>query len=403
MKTLCCYTISYPFGNLERSFLSLEIKELARHFDEVVIFPSAPNGEVDQLPSNVSVDKSLSKSVGNFQKKHFMDLFQLLSSDFRGLTAAIRSGQFRRFVSESKAIVEKSIAIKRRLETLKLDPNSTVHYSYWMNEWVTSLGLLHMRIASVIVSRAHGFDLYDERSAYGLQPYRKFQLEKLSGAFTISEVGMKYLQSRYSQYRNKIRLSKLGVPKPESIPSEIVSAQFTLVSCSSLIPLKRVHLIPRILSEIKEVQINWIHIGDGPENKRVGDSLVELPSNVSVQMKGALEWNEVMAFYGSQFVDLFIHVSETEGIPVSMMEAISYGIPILACDVGGVSEVCPDSSLLIDANVDPEAIARKIEDCLLSGYTRDDDVRKKIRNFWSANYSAEQNYSSFAEEVINLR
>ncbi|NCO54621.1 MAG: glycosyltransferase, partial [Bacteroidetes bacterium] len=48
-------------------------------------------------------------------------------------------------------------------------------------------------------------------------------------------------------------------------------------------------------------------------------------------------------------VDLFINVSESEGIPVSIMEALSAGIPVIATNVGGTNEIVNnDVGFLID-------------------------------------------------------
>ena len=42
--------------------------------------------------------------------------------------------------------------------------------------------------------------------------------------------------------------------------------------------------------------------------------------------------------------DLFVNMSLSEGIPVSIMEAISFGIPIIATNVGGNAEIVNDET-----------------------------------------------------------
>ena len=50
-------------------------------------------------------------------------------------------------------------------------------------------------------------------------------------------------------------------------------------------------------------------------------------------------------------VDLFCNVSEYEGVPISIMEAMAYGIPCLATHVGGVSEIVNcQTGILIEKN-----------------------------------------------------
>lgn len=41
--------------------------------------------------------------------------------------------------------------------------------------------------------------------------------------------------------------------------------------------------------------------------------------------------------------DLFLNISESEGVPFSIMEALSAGIPVMATDVGGTAEIIDDT------------------------------------------------------------
>ena len=53
---------------------------------------------------------------------------------------------------------------------------------------------------------------------------------------------------------------------------------------------------------------------------------------------------EVMEYYKNNLVDLFVNMSESEGLPVSMMEAMSFGVPVIAPDVGGIKEIVDENS-----------------------------------------------------------
>ena len=48
---------------------------------------------------------------------------------------------------------------------------------------------------------------------------------------------------------------------------------------------------------------------------------------------------------------MFINLSSSEGIPVSIMEAQSFGIPVIATNVGGSGEiVVSETGVLVDEN-----------------------------------------------------
>ena len=121
-----------------------------------------------------------------------------------------------------------------------------------------------------------------------------------------------------------------------------------------------------------------------------------LPSNIKFEFKGFVPNLEVLEYYGNNSIDLFINVSESEGIPVSIMEAISYGIPILATDVGGTSEiVTPQTGILIPKDFKPKGSALIINKLINKEIIFS---RKEIRLFWEKHYNAKKNY----QELVNV-
>ena len=96
-----------------------------------------------------------------------------------------------------------------------------------------------------------------------------------------------------------------------------------------------------------------------------------------------------------------MNTSTTEGLPVSMMEAMSYSIPVLATDVGGVGEIVKDgfNGMLISENFTDEELAEKIKEIILSSKEERAAMRKNARTFWEDNFDAEKNFTSFAKEI----
>ena len=115
--------------------------------------------------------------------------------------------------------------------------------------------------------------------------------------------------------------------------------------------------------------------------------------------------SDVIELYRKEYFDCFINVSTTEGVPVSVMEAMSFGIPILATDVGGTSEIVKDGSngILLKPDCSPKQISEKIES--LIDLSKDNEIRKyrkASRILWNQMCNADVNYKSFVSMLYGL-
>ena len=109
----------------------------------------------------------------------------------------------------------------------------------------------------------------------------------------------------------------------------------------------------------------------------------------------------VLDFYRTHHVDLFINLSVYEGLPVSIMEAMSFGIPVLATDVGGTSEIVIDGvGELVDKNSSIEEIANKAIKIILTDGNRNKIMREHIKKVWKINFYAEKNYTDWCGMLI---
>ncbi|MCB0101170.1 MAG: glycosyltransferase, partial [Anaerolineales bacterium] len=102
-------------------------------------------------------------------------------------------------------------------------------------------------------------------------------------------------------------------------------------------------------------------------------------------------------------VDVFVNVSSTEGTPVSIMEAISCGIPVTATAVGGNVEIVQErNGFLLAENPTPDEIA----DALLSVMDARElwlEKRKGSREVWQERYNETKNFEAFAHRLVEIR
>ena len=122
--------------------------------------------------------------------------------------------------------------------------------------------------------------------------------------------------------------------------------------------------------------------------------------NISFEFMGNRENSEILDFYSTNHIDLFINLSSSEGIPVSIMEALSSAIPVLATNVGGVKEIVNiKNGYLIDKDLECQKISSTIEEHLNLNSKKNSLMRKNAYAFWWENYNATKNYKQFINYI----
>jgi glycosyltransferase involved in cell wall biosynthesis len=99
-------------------------------------------------------------------------------------------------------------------------------------------------------------------------------------------------------------------------------------------------------------------IGTGPLEEKIKDKVRDLELENSVVFLGAMD--NVFPFLNE--ADIFVLPSLWEGMPMTLIEAMGTGLPIVATNVGGIPDMIEDkfSGLLVDVNI--EEIAKAILD-----------------------------------------
>jgi glycosyltransferase involved in cell wall biosynthesis len=254
------------------------------------------------------------------------------------------------------------------------------------------LPYIKQHIQNQIYVRFHRTDLY-EYAKNDYIPFRKITLPHIDWFLPISEDGKMYLLENYSELvnPNKIKVCRLGVFDNGLNPKE--NAVFHLLSCSNLVSVKRVSLIVDAL-KLTDVTLKWTHIGAGELYNSILEKAKGLNSNIEVNMLGILSNTEVINYYKSHHIDLFINVSKSEGVPVSIMEALSFGIPVFATSVGGTSEIVDEQvGELLSPDITAKELATKIEQFVLNSEKQ--NFRINARKRWEEMCNAKNNYLEF--------
>jgi glycosyltransferase involved in cell wall biosynthesis len=407
---LILFTATYPYdGSAEQTFLNREIEHLASTFDKVVLIPQDRSGNRLRIPRNVDVVEEYALEIKEnhpYRRALLSGLFyeELLA---KGPTFLLKPklDELVGFIAGAEFTAE---WISRYIEENSFEPTQCIVYTYWFDRISLGAGLAKRHRHIAVVSRAHGTDLYEERHKWSYIPCRKQALHHLDKLFPDSDRGTRYLKERYPQYSTKIQTARLGVFDPGFIASPSQDGALRIASCSFLVPLKRIDLLIRGVSEAAKLRPNqsfeWNHFGTGPLKESLKRFAQEtLPTNVRHKFRGYVSQDHLMQYYRDNPVDAFINVSETEGTSVAVMEAISCGIPIVATAVGGNPEIVTEENGLL---LSPDPSVREVANALL--FFLDDPVaaknkRKGSREVWQRRYNSERNFPAFATSLKVVR
>jgi glycosyltransferase involved in cell wall biosynthesis len=401
-KIVFLFTERYPYIGGE-PFLETEIHYLSKKFERIIIFPLIGHGtEKLPIPKNVEVVdfetnrpvylKKLLLKYGWIIVKWFV--LEFIKSPHRIKYITQFNWNFKRLVG----LLNNAVELKTQISTLEYYKiNQTEYYSYWFNDWASMLAMAkQMGMRGKLVCRTHGFDFDEQQQGRGYHPFRSVELPLFEKVYQVSEYGQAYISERFPKASN-IAVSKLGV-LDNGINPLSKSNIYQIVSCSNFVPLKRVPLIVEILSNLNR-PFHWTHFGSGIGQQVVMEFAKQQLNNDSFAFKGYIANAELMQWYKMNPVDLFVNVSSLEGLPVSLMEAISFGIPVVGCNICGVPEiVTKKTGVLIDVDFNPKQTAKIIEDFLESS-ARNTNFRFGVKEFWKDNFDADKNYLEFSKSL----
>ncbi|MBI3220369.1 MAG: N-acetyl sugar amidotransferase [Bacteroidetes bacterium] len=394
-KTIVVFTIEYPDPLLDK-----ELPYLAANFEKVYLLPQNLIG-TPSLPPNVEAF-SIFKKV-NLKRpipllfKHFFRIIRIYSSKLTNSTyRKYYITYVKSFLGYLVLELEKVKPLRTFIEKHHLQ--EAIFYDYWLVD--ATLALAELKREGLIrysIARTHGFDLYHERQFEKHVAFQEYRVAYLDKVFAISNHGFEYLHHKLpKELHSRIGLNYLGVaPRKIELVSKKAGDVCTIVSCSAVIGLKRVALLVDVLKRCS-LPIRWVHFGDGPLMDEVKEKVKELPSHIQVDLKGSQPNEKVMEFYQHNYVDLFVSFSQYEGLPVSMMEAIQFGIPVMACDIYGIPEiVTAQTGVLVKVDDGEDALALMLEQTLR---TQPFD-REKIRQFFENRFNAERNFEQFIDDI----
>ena len=160
----------------------------------------------------------------------------------------------------------------------------------------------------------------------------------------IVEKEMKELYSkelkRIERVYNPVEISKFYTERKYSEKKNI-----TFINVARFMKQKNQTLLLEAFAEAKNQapDINLVFVGDGELRSELEKKIEILGIRENVFLAGNVHnVNEYLAK-----ADIFVLSSDYEGLPLSILEAMAAGLPIISTNVGGVADIVTDNGILI--------------------------------------------------------
>ncbi|MBL3687802.1 glycosyltransferase [Leucobacter zeae] len=424
-RALVLVTARFPYG-VGEEFLEAELPEIAARFAEVWIIPTAaPTGAAPTrtVPANVHVVRVASPlrqgaSTADTLRLMARHPFATAAAAWRSRSALPGASRFLESLRFDLVTGRLAASAAPALGALRGSDGSVVFYSYWLHTQARTAIALRARLglrSAPIISRAHGGDLYDERSPSGRFPQRELVLGSLDRIHPVSEHGAQTLATRHPAIAARVSVRRLGVSGATAQRNQS-RAPFRVLSVSWIKPVKRLHVLVAALADLQRrgVDARWTHVGGGDAAaERELRALAEQRLTAgTAEFTGALPNPQLRALLDDRPQSVFVNVSASEGVPVTIMEALAQGLPVVATAVGGTRELFSERMFdgLIEVGASESAepkseaeLAVEVADRLeaLARATDAEYARYADASLaeWRHHWSADTNYAAFAEEL----
>ena len=123
------------------------------------------------------------------------------------------------------------------------------------------------------------------------------------------------------------------------------------------------------LIDLKITNFKWIFYGSGPLLDDLQKKVNKLDLKNNCFFPGNIDHHKLLNKYQKNEVDILVSSSIRikdvfEGIPVSLMEAMSYEIPVIATDCGATNELVNGKSGILVNQKDSQALVNAIVDII---------------------------------------
>lgn len=291
----------------------------------------------------------ITKSIVGGAQKWVKDQVSILEEDFTTFVVTNKSGWLTEELSVSNILlderIEKTLSLKFlfRLASYIKDNEIDIIVASSANAGVYAR-LIKLLCKVKVVYVSHGWSALYRGSVFRMI-FSKIEL-------FLSYFTDKIICVSNSDYNNAKNIIGIEDNKLELIENKIFpnkhrnssgnSQEIRILTVARLDMPKRVDLL---LLAMRDIKATLFIVGDGPQRNQL-EKLAKDNSLENVKFLG-----EIKGFKDFSDYDIFVLVSDSEGLPMSALEALSANLPIVLSDVGGCSDLIDGNGVLVSNDI----------------------------------------------------
>lgn len=385
-------TAAYPFGGSGEAFLEPELAELAALGVQIDVLPMRRDGIARPLPAGVRLrPETLRGSVER--------AFRARGRGVGPLLRLLR--QSPRVLARNTAVLPLAVAVASAVA----DEEGYDHiHAHWLSHTSTcALAVSHLTATPFSIT-AHRWDVYVE-NLFAAKAERALFIRFIAQACRAA------FEDRVGSTSGRLVDLHMGVEPSEAtvLPvgtDEHHAGPLRLVTAGSLLPVKGQRHLVEAMALLRErgVDATLDVYGDGKLRDELASQISGLDLGSAVTLRGVRPRAELAAAYSAGSYDVFVMPSVDlgggmhEGVPVSVMEAMSAGVAVVATETGGIPELVVDSvSGLLVADKSAASLADALQ--LLAG---DPDLRIRLAEGGKRHVRTEFDAATIARQLLEL-
>ncbi len=351
---------SFPYTEVE-AFLTPEITALTRHGHEVLIVPRSPKRFIVHGDAQPMVDITRTQALVSLEiiKAALAEVRRSPIKAVKALSLLMRS--------RNANILMKNLAVYTKglwLAKIAREWGATHIHAHWAT-YTATMALIASEMSDVPWSfTAHRHDIVANNLL-------ALKIRKASFGRFISQSGLELARSlAIKGIEEKAQLLHMGVNLSPVAAGTVRRRDNSVVFCpANLLPVKGHKYLIEAVTILKgrgvEVAL-WV-AGEGELRRSLQEQVDRSGLCHQVSFLGQLSHTEVLRLYAEATVDMVVLPSvdlgngEHEGIPVALIEAMSYRIPVISTATGGVPELLNEGAGLLVPPQDGFALANAID------------------------------------------